>query len=760
MADQCADAPPDDHSHPKVIHLTCADRTEATHLESVLIAAGYSVVQTADTSGSNAQSLANIEPAMCGEGSGRLVARCAATLLNAAEERLDQATEHVLRAVNSSQPALCRDEAEALAQRHHEMLRLGQVAANIGTWEWNLRTGELLWSERMAPLLGRSEDPAAPTIEALLDAIPAEDRDSVVAAIKACVQQGHPFDIEHRVIWQDGTTRWLLERGAAIRDADGNAEKMLGVVQDIDDRKQLELTLANREHLLTTILDTTQQGFWFINTDGMTTDLNPAMCRILGRSREEVIGHSVYEFIEVENHHVFEHELGRRRQGLTTPYELALLRADGSRVHCINTPSLLQNENGGIVAYVGIWTDVSELRRIQDDLHAVNQRLSAAYEEAERANRAKSDFLSSMSHELRTPMNSILGFGQLLECDPSLPDEQQDNVREILRAGRHLLALINEVLDLAKVESGRIDLSIEPVRLAPLITECTTLLQVIADSRSIALHVGELGDISVRADRTRLKQALLNLLSNAVKYNHPEGEVWLRVEPDSPGLLRIDVIDSGPGIPADKQCQLFEPFNRLDAEQTEIEGTGIGLTLTRRIIEMMGGSVGVESAPGQGSRFWIILPAADAKAAENPPLPIQSRRDANAEASGERRHLVLYIEDNPANLKLVANIIGRRSDMDLLTAHSAELGLELVRARKPELILLDINMPGMNGYQVLGVLQASPATRHIPVVAVTANAMRRDIQRGLQAGFSDYLTKPIDIDRFNTLLDHHLRGVT
>lgn len=651
--------------------------------------------------------------------------------------------------------ALHRAEAEALAHRHQERLRLGQIAANIGTWEWNVRTGELFWSERMAPLLGR--DPTdTPTLDEFVKTIPEDERDLVLAAIKSSVQDNRPFEVEHRTVWPDGTVRWLLERGAVIRDGEGKALKMFGIVQDINDRKQLELALAKREHLLSTILNTTQQGFWFIDLDGITTDLNPAMCRILGRARDEVIGHSVYDFVDAENREFMQAELARRRNGFTTPYELALRKADGSTVHCINTPSLLQDEDGHIVASVGIWTDVSELRRIQDDLSAINERLSAAYEEAERANRAKSEFLSSMSHELRTPMNSILGFGQLLECDDSLPEEQQDNVHEILRAGRHLLELINEVLDLAKVESGRIDLSIEPVRLAPLVTECIGLVQVIADKREITLHAEGYRDLAIRADRTRLKQALLNLLSNAIKYNRPSGEVRLQVQVGAPSMLRIEIVDTGPGIPLEKQGQLFQPFNRLDAEHTDIEGTGIGLTLTRRIVEMMGGSVGFESTAGMGSRFWIELPQATLDTDDPTPPDAAPGPTHMSETPQRARHLILYIEDNPANLRLVTNILGRRPDIDLVTAHSPELGLELARARLPALILLDINMPELNGYQVMGVLQADARTKHIPVVAITANAMRRDIQRGLRAGFSDYLTKPIDITRFNEVLDTHL----
>jgi signal transduction histidine kinase/ActR/RegA family two-component response regulator len=430
-----------------------------------------------------------------------------------------------------------------------------------------------------------------------------------------------------------------------------------------------------------------------------------------------------------------------------------IVRPDGAVRHVHELAQMETDAAGNRLRLAGTVQDVTE--RVE-----VEQALMALSEEADRANRAKSDFLSSMSHELRTPMNAILGFGQLMEYDAALPEEHQDNVQEILRAGRHLLELINEVLDLAKVESGHIDLSLEPVEVCPIVEECLGLVGPLADQRDIQLSHKGLKGAAVRADRTRLKQALLNLLSNAIKYNRDKGSVHIEIQLEDTDRLRIRVTDSGPGIPAARLAELFQPFNRLVAEYSDIEGTGIGLTITRRIVELMGGSVDVESELGVGSTFWIELPL------ESAPASVRTHTGAPVDGTvplpyiEAAQHTVLYIEDNPANIKLVAQILGRRPHIHLLTAHTPELGIELALARRPELILLDINLPGMDGYQVLEIFKADARLKAIPVVAITANAMSRDIERGKAAGFVDYLTKPLNVGHFHRAVDACLGNPT
>ncbi|MDH5573123.1 MAG: ATP-binding protein [Gammaproteobacteria bacterium] len=417
--------------------------------------------------------------------------------------------------------------------------------------------------------------------------------------------------------------------------------------------------------------------------------------------------------------------------------------------------TVYRNTAGEPVRMLGITMDVTSIKQSE-------QVLIAARDEADHANKAKSEFLSSMSHELRTPMNAILGFGQLLDFDPAMSEENRDQVHEILKAGQHLLNLINEILDLSRIESGRLELSLEPVEIAPIITECLELVTTLANKRNITITHNISSSATVRADRLRLKQVILNLLSNAIKYNHKGGKVTLEVQAEGTDRQRILVSDTGKGIASEHFDKLFLPFNRLDADNSNIEGTGIGLTITRRIIETMGGTVDVKSEVNVGSTFWIDLPIDSLPDAMHEHNTVNKAFDSSTLRSNPDtiQHLVLYIEDNPANLKLVTQILDRRPHIQLLTAHTPELGIELARTRHPRLILLDINMPNMDGYQVMQIFKADEHLKTIPVIAITANAMPRDIERGMAAGFSDYLTKPLDVERFHAVVDKLLSSQT
>ncbi|KQQ87316.1 ATP-binding protein [Massilia sp. Leaf139] len=386
-------------------------------------------------------------------------------------------------------------------------------------------------------------------------------------------------------------------------------------------------------------------------------------------------------------------------------------------------------------------------------LALANAELANAIDEARKANQAKSAFLSSMSHELRTPLNAILGFAQILTSQslPTTEAQKKEFANHILKSGRHLLTLINEILDLAKVESGTITLSMEPVGLGEILGECQSMIEPLAAARGIRVLFPQQVDAVLLADRTRLKQVLLNLLSNAIKYNRDAGAVVLDCAQVGRERLRISIQDTGMGLTADQVDNLFQPFNRLGQEAGAQEGTGIGLVVTRRLVELMNGTINVTSSPGVGSVFTIELGTT---------APLASSAGAGAQAvaapvpgAAGAPHLLLYVEDNPANLKLVEEIVRFRSDLRLLAAGDGPLGLSLARVHHPEIILMDLNLPGMSGLEVLAQLKREPATRDIPVIALTANAMPRDIERGMEAGFFRYLTKPIDIDKFNEAID-------
>jgi signal transduction histidine kinase/CheY-like chemotaxis protein len=433
-------------------------------------------------------------------------------------------------------------------------------------------------------------------------------------------------------------------------------------------------------------------------------------------------------------------------RGIEDSYELTYICKDGSRFPAIVSITALRDDYGDVIGYLLIGTDNSMRKQAALDLHD-------AMALAEKANLAKSDFLSSMSHELRTPLSAILGFAQLIESGTPQPTlSQKRSVDQILKAGWYLLELINEVLDLAVIESGRLSLSLEAISLAEVMQECQTMIEPQAQRRDIAVTFPRFGaPCLVTADRTRVKQVLINLLSNAIKYNRIGGSVVVDCSASSERCVRIGVRDSGAGLSADQLTQLFQPFNRLGQESSVQEGTGIGLVVSKRLVELMGGVIGVESVVGQGSVFWIELNVAAQAAAVVGADPAMLARPRIRE--GARSHTLLYVEDNPANLMLVEDLMARRPDVCLLSARDGISGVQIARCALPDVILMDINLPGISGIKALRILEEDPTTAHIPVIALSANAMPRDIAKGLDAGFFRYLTKPIKVNEFMETLD-------
>ncbi len=434
-------------------------------------------------------------------------------------------------------------------------------------------------------------------------------------------------------------------------------------------------------------------------------------------------------------------------RGIEDSYDLTLICKDGNRFPAIVSITALRDDYNDIIGYLLIGTDNSVRKQVEVEL-------KNAMAAAEKANLAKSDFLSSMSHELRTPLNAILGFAQLMESDPTPQTAaQKDSTGQILQAGWYLLDLINEILDLALIESGRLLLSQEPMALDEVLRDCQAMIEPLANKYRVTLSFCHFdAPCYVHADRTRVKQVLINLLSNAIKYNHAGGAVLVECSVQSDERVRISVKDTGQGLEPDQLARLFEPFNRLGQENGSEEGTGIGLVMTKRLVELMGGVIGVASTDGNGSVFWVELSrAAEPTLAANPDetlahLPTLIPHDPALRC-------VLCVEDNPANLRLIEQLVARRPHTRLLSAGDATVGIELARTHQPEVILMDINLPGISGIRALAILRQDPLTRHIPVVAVSANAMPRDIRKGLDAGFFGYLTKPIKVNEFMEALD-------
>jgi PAS domain S-box-containing protein len=425
-------------------------------------------------------------------------------------------------------------------------------------------------------------------------------------------------------------------------------------------------------------------------------------------------------------------------------------RPDGTRILFLSYPTPLSDTHGKLIGGINMLEDITERRRAE-------MKLAEAMAVAEKANLAKSEFLSSMSHELRTPLNAVLGFAQLLESGTPAPTlKQMDKLQQISKAGWYLLELINEILDLALIESGKLSMSQEPVSLAAIMLECQSLIETQAQQYEIKLifYPFDAGWY-VSADQTRVKQILVNLLSNAIKYNRRQGVVEVKCISTAPDRIRISVHDNGEGLPPEKLAQLFQPFNRLGQENGAKEGTGIGLVVTKKLVELMGGAIGVESAVGEGSTFWVEL------IRDNPPPPASKTarpRELELTAQENAAQLtLLYVEDNPANMLLVEQIISEYTGLTMLSAGNGEQGIALARSHLPNVILMDINLPGISGMLALKILREDPATQHIPILAISANAMPRDIEKGLQAGFFRYLTKPIKIPEFMLALDEALK---
>ncbi|MDD5411229.1 MAG: PAS domain-containing protein [Methylobacter sp.] len=481
-------------------------------------------------------------------------------------------------------------------------LRRSQLYAKIGSWDWNIQTGKILVSENFGPLFGQPEGMTEVTYDSFLAVVYPDDREALSNALQASVERGIDYNVEYRCLWPDDTLHWIQCSGDVVRAADGAPLNMLGVVQDITKRKLAELALEENRIRLEESQNLAKLGNW--ETDFSTGEIRWAdeIYRIFGQD-PATFTPSVKAFLRAVHPDDIELVRANERRAAETGIHNVfhrIIRPDGEIRHVHELARLERNADGQRVRLIGTVQDVTELKQAE-------QALIATRDEAERANNAKSEFLSSMSHELRTPMNAILGFGQLLEMDTELNEDQTDCVSEILKAGRHLLTLINEVLDLSKIESGNIELTIEPLACAELVGECLALVSPLAQGRGITMNNGGLGGLMICADRTRLKQVLLNLLSNAIKYNSPQGNVWIRASAHA-GLVRLEVSDTGSGISVERQQELFQPFSRLGADDTDIEGTGIGLTISQRLIEMMGCKIGVESKENCGSTFWIELP--------------------------------------------------------------------------------------------------------------------------------------------------------
>ncbi len=634
-------------------------------------------------------------------------------------------------------------------QQAADAIRLDLVleATGMAAWDWDLVTGGVRTSGDVETILGVAPGDLGRGWEAVLGVIHADDRQALAEWLEARRLGGPEASLDFRVPGPAGGVRWAVARGRCYRDGGGRPARVVGVLADVTGRRREQEEEGRSQRFLDSVIE-------HIPAMVFVKDAAELRFVLVNRAGEELLGYPGAELVGRNDHDLFpaeeadfltakNREVLQQCEPLDIPVEPVHTRHRGTRLlHTKKIP--ICDADGRPQFLLGISEDVTE--RVEAEAVLAESRLAA-----DRGSRARTEFLSRMSHELRTPLNAILGFGQLLELD-ELGDDQRESVGQILRAGRHLLELINEVLDISRIESGPLALSLEPVRLGEVVEEALDLIRPIAAARSITLPTTLPAVCAghVRADRQRLKQVLLNLFANAVKFNRHGGRVTFDCEAAGEGRLRLAVGDTGPGISEAQRPLLFRPFERLGADQAGVEGTGLGLALTKGLVEAMGGAIGVDSAPGQGSVFWVEVASVEA----SPGGPDRPPRHRAPWAEDPRvARTVLYVEDNRSNVALVEHVLARRPEVRLLVALEGGLGIELAKEHQPDLVLLDMHLPDVSGEVVLQRLRAEPRTRDLPVVMVSADATPGQVERLLAAGAADYLTKPIDVAHLLRLID-------
>jgi len=560
--------------------------------------------------------------------------------------------------------------------------------------------------------------------------------DRLVAAPDATL-----IEFRNRQRRRDGTYRWIEW------SCQGRNGLVFSAGRDITSQVEAQLDLAGSLETKRAILDAVVDSIITIDEQFQVLDVSPGTDRIYGVSHTERRGKNSLNIVwpEDRDHVATElRRLFRGEDGALTNYRFRAQHVDGRMLSIETRGRLIVDEGGHEKRAVLVSRDVTEA--VADEFV-----LKEAKEAAERANTAKSEFMSRMSHELRTPLNSVLGFAQILEMELKEPDELE-MVGYIHNSGKYLLELINEVLDISRIESGHISVLIEPIVLQDLEKECVELVKPQANDLGVTIFSQSDYDFQVLGDQQRLKQVLLNLLSNAIKYNRPNGTVTISCGPRPRSRVRLSVSDTGPGISPDLIDRLFTPFDRLDAETSGIEGTGLGLALSKGLIEAIGGTLGVDSQVGRGSTFWIELPNV-----LSPRLSVtRSTPTLELRAANPAESTVLYIEDDVANVQLVERLLMQRPNINLITSLLGGMGVELAQQHRPDLILLDVHLTDIHGFEVLERLQGDSRTVDIPVVVLSADATTWQRRRFRNAGVHEYLSKPLDLQQLLDVIDQHL----
>ena len=754
------------------------------------------------------------------------------------------------------------------------LLRVEEFA-HIGHWQFSLDDRILVSSDEMNRIYGYDPETHQMTLDEGIKACHPDDLEKVQSAFEKAIETGEGFDYEHRIVRLDGAIRTISAKTECRLDDTGEVTSLLGIIQDITDRKLADDARVESDQIFRAISESAPVAVAISDlSDGTYLYCNDKVSELLGLPPGTVVGRKASEFfIEPDEREEFVQQI--REDGELQASEIQLRRADGTTVWGIGSAQLINF--GGRPANLSAVVDITDRKKAEDALRESDERyalamegtnealwdweiatdtlhMSPRYQEliglkncssikseswmqyihpddrelfrdsikahlreetaffscefrlqvaglpdrwvrdrgmslrdvhgcayrmagsmgditdrklvetalfeakeaAEKANLAKSDFLSSMSHELRTPLNAILGFAELIRTDEKhiLNKEHVESVDHILHSGGHLLELINEVLDLARVEAGKVSLDLCPLPVRSHMLKCIDLVASVASEKKVTIDASDVATTStcVQADELRFKQVCLNLLSNAIKYNMEAGKIFVSSKVDDRGFVHIAIKDTGYGISDEDKGSLFQPFSRVGKRSENIEGTGLGLALAKRLVEEMGGEIGFESTAGHGSTFWFILPQGAGTSATDAQLP---KKTSNVRKLNKNSQ-ILCIEDNDVNMRLVEKLIQRHGDAHLLVASTAEEGLNILENNSIDVVLMDVSLPGMDGISATQRIKSNPKTKDIPVVIISANAMEDDVQLGLQAGANDYLTKPLKTKMFLKVLSRVL----
>ena len=646
---------------------------------------------------------------------------------------------------------------EAVA-RHQ---RIFHGSHGYGYFDWDLMARRMDWSGGYWRYLGYTDEDVdyISVSTNYYDYIHPDDVDKVRDAVDRMLKKPGPGEVTYRTRRKKGGYIWSEIRADSVRDKNGWVLYISGIAFDVTKQKQTEQALLISEARHARIIQSSNDGIWEWAAEHGGFHFSNRCWEHLGYTDHDDVVNQGIDRIQAWRRRMhpddgiaFDKALAAHIRS-EAPFDVEYrIRGKDDKWRWIRARGQMTfNERGEPLRMSGTNMDITELKLAEE-------RVLRAKEVAEKANKAKSEFLSSMSHELRTPLNAILGFAQLIEMDASLSPGLQESAGEIRAAGEHLLQLVGDVLDLAKIEAGKLTLTIEMLRPVELVKECLALVKSQAEARSVqlCLQTNDLAGCAVNGDKVRLRQVFLNLIGNAIKYNREQGKVVITCCIVDEHYLRINIEDTGRGIPKERHAEVFQPFNRLGAELGNIEGSGVGLVITRQLVGHMGGRIDFTSEEGIGSQFWVDLPLCleGAQTAPIAPAPAVAAQDENLfqlAVSGSKK--ILYIEDNVSNQRLVARLLARHPNLQLDLAADALRGLYLARTNRPHLILMDINLPGMDGYEALEVLKADPNTRSIPVVALSANAMAQDIDKGRSAGFAYYLTKPLNLQQLMEVMN-------